>query len=127
MFASPAIGLTSAASVSIEALMKRIGMVAFLDVRVGNGKVRQNMSDRAHPASSSSYSVFATLARLTVALALMASASPVTTKTGIRIPFEKRSSLTNADGTFNHDKAIIESVKTLKYVLDVAYDVDKQC
>ena len=64
---------------------------------------------------------------LTVALALMASASPVTTKTGIRIPFEKRSSLTNADGTFNHDKAIIESVKTLKYVLDAAYDVDKQC
>ncbi|EJF55819.1 acid protease [Dichomitus squalens LYAD-421 SS1] len=46
---------------------------------------------------------------LTVALALMAPASPVTTKTGIRIPFEKRSSLTNADGTFNHDKAIIES------------------
>ena len=64
---------------------------------------------------------------LTVALALMASASPVTTKTGIRIPFEKRSSLTNADGTFNHDKAIIESVKTLKYVFDTAYDVDKQC
>ncbi|KAM5530525.1 hypothetical protein V8D89_015802 [Ganoderma adspersum] len=50
---------------------------------------------------------------LTVALALMASASPVTTKTGIRIPIEKRSSLTNADGTFNHDKAIIQTVKTL--------------
>ena len=50
--------------------MKRIGMVAFLDVRVGNGKVRQNMSERAHPASSSSYSVFATLVRLTVAFAL---------------------------------------------------------
>ncbi|PIL36036.1 transporter [Ganoderma sinense ZZ0214-1] len=50
---------------------------------------------------------------LTVALALMASASPVTTKTGIRVPIQKRSSLTNADGTFNHEKAIIQTVKTL--------------
>ena len=50
--------------------MKRIGMVVFLDVRVGNGKIRQNMSGRAHPASSSACSVFAILVRLTVALAL---------------------------------------------------------
>ncbi|KAI1795524.1 acid protease [Ganoderma leucocontextum] len=49
----------------------------------------------------------------TVALALMASANPVTTKTGIRVPIEKRSSLTNRDGTFNHDKAIIQTVKTI--------------
>lgn len=67
---------------------------------------------------------------LTVALALMASASPVTTKTGIRITIEKRSSLTNADGTFNHDKAIIQTVKTLKYAYTSisSFDhVDMQC
>ena len=56
---------------------------------------------------------------ITVALALMASASPAPapvapTKKGISIPFQKRSSLTNADGTFNADRALIETVKTVK-------------
>ena len=53
---------------------------------------------------------------ITVALALMASATPVATpKKGIAVPFQKRSALTNADGTFNADRAKIESVKTAKY------------
>ena len=52
---------------------------------------------------------------VTVALALMAAAGPVVAPNkGRAIPFEKRSSLTNPDGTFNADKAKIESVKTLK-------------
>ena len=52
---------------------------------------------------------------ITTALALMASATPVATpRKGVSIPFQKRSALTNADGTFNADQAKIESVKTAK-------------
>ena len=52
---------------------------------------------------------------LTVALALVASASPIEPKAnGIRIPLGKRATLTNEDGTFNLDKAIIQTVKTQK-------------
>ncbi|KAJ2968661.1 hypothetical protein NUW54_g13149 [Trametes sanguinea] len=32
---------------------------------------------------------------------------------GIRIPLQKRGSLTNADGTFNREKAIISTAKTI--------------
>ena len=64
---------------------------------------------------------------LTVALALMASASPVKTKTGVRVPIEKRSTLTNEDGTFNLDKAVIQTVKTIKYGFVSISDVDKLC
>ncbi|KDQ54107.1 hypothetical protein JAAARDRAFT_209569 [Jaapia argillacea MUCL 33604] len=50
---------------------------------------------------------------VTVALALMAAASPVAQpETGIRVPLEKRSTLTKADGTFDHAKAVKHSVKT---------------
>ncbi|PIL36033.1 transporter [Ganoderma sinense ZZ0214-1] len=49
----------------------------------------------------------------TLALALTAAASPVATDAGISIPIEKRSSLTNEDGTFNHDKATYQTVKTI--------------
>ena len=57
---------------------------------------------------------------ITTALALMASATPVVTpKRGVSIPFQKRSALTNADGTFNADQAKIESVKTAKYAISV--------
>lgn len=53
----------------------------------------------------------------TAALALVASATPVSThKKGISIPFQKRSGLTNADGTFNIDRAIMENVRTIKCV-----------
>ena len=53
---------------------------------------------------------------ITVALALLASANPIVTpKIGVAIPIEKRSSLTNEDGTFNPDRALIQTVKTLKY------------
>ncbi|OBZ70908.1 Aspartic protease [Grifola frondosa] len=50
---------------------------------------------------------------LTVALALLASASPITQTTGIRIPLEKRGALTKADGTFDLEKAIIQTAKTI--------------
>ncbi|KAI0709606.1 acid protease [Cerioporus squamosus] len=50
---------------------------------------------------------------LTVALGLMASATPITTKQGIRIPLGKRSTLQNEDGTFNYDKAVIQTVNTI--------------
>ena len=63
---------------------------------------------------SASFIMFCKATLLTVALALMAAASPIT-KIGIPIPIEKRSSLTNEDGTFNRDKAIYQTVKTIKY------------
>ena len=57
----------------------------------------------------------------TVALALLSTATPitrdepsVTTNTSIRVPLHKRGSLRNADGIFNHDKAIRELVKLKK-------------
>ncbi|PIL22787.1 transporter [Ganoderma sinense ZZ0214-1] len=46
----------------------------------------------------------------TVALALIASATPITPG-GVRIPLQKRGNLQNADGTFNHEAAIREIVK----------------
>ncbi|KZT22897.1 aspartic protease [Neolentinus lepideus HHB14362 ss-1] len=49
---------------------------------------------------------------LTVALALMATATPVERDTGIRIPLRKRASLTKADGTFDHERAIVQTVLT---------------
>lgn len=50
---------------------------------------------------------------LTVALALVASATPIERETtGIRIPLGKRASLTKADGTFDHEAAIRQSVIT---------------
>ncbi|KAI0923495.1 hypothetical protein AcV5_009023 [Taiwanofungus camphoratus] len=49
---------------------------------------------------------------LAVALGLVASATPVTRDTGIRIPLQKHGSLTKADGTFDHDAAIRQIVKT---------------
>lgn len=53
---------------------------------------------------------------LTVSLGLLASATPVTRDTGIRIPLHKRGSLTKADGTFDHDAATRQIVKTQKYI-----------
>ncbi|KAI0368282.1 acid protease [Pilatotrama ljubarskyi] len=57
--------------------------------------------------------MFCKASLITVALALIAAASPVQEKSGIRIPLAKRSSLTNEDGTFNHEKAIISTVNTI--------------
>ena len=52
---------------------------------------------------------------ITVALALIASASPIVKpSTGIRIPIQKRGTLTNPDGTFNHARAVREIVKLKK-------------
>lgn len=48
--------------------------------------------------------MFAKLSLLiTVALGLLASASPITKETGIRVPLSKRGSLKKADGTFDYD------------------------
>ncbi|KAI0633574.1 acid protease [Trametes polyzona] len=55
--------------------------------------------------------MFCKASLITVALALIASASPIQ-ESGISVPLTKRSSLTNADGTFNRDKAIISTVNT---------------
>ncbi|KAI0692346.1 protease [Cerioporus squamosus] len=51
---------------------------------------------------------------VTVALALIASASPIVvpSKSGVRIPIKKRGSLTNDDGTFNYDKVAHHIVRT---------------
>lgn len=57
--------------------------------------------------------MFCKASLVTVALALMAVASPLQ-DTGIAVPFAKRSSLTNADGTFNHEKAILSTIQTKK-------------
>ena len=50
-----------------------------------------------------------------VALALVASASPFANP-GINIELGKRGSLTKADGTFDHEKAILLNIKTHKCV-----------
>ncbi|OJT10594.1 Aspartic protease [Trametes pubescens] len=55
--------------------------------------------------------MFCKASLVTVALALMAVASPLQ-DTGVAVPFAKRSSLTNADGTFNHEKAILSTIQT---------------
>lgn len=58
--------------------------------------------------------MFCKASLLTVALALLASASPVVHDSGLRIPLEKRGTLTKFDGTFDHEKALLHSVKTHK-------------
>ena len=61
--------------------------------------------------------MFSKPALITVALALMAAATPIVQEeTGVRIPLTKRGSLTNADGTFNHERAILQNIKTHKFV-----------
>ncbi|PCH37777.1 acid protease [Wolfiporia cocos MD-104 SS10] len=54
--------------------------------------------------------MFCKASLLTVALALIASATPVTRDTGIRIPVHKRS-VKNADGTVNRDAVIRDKVR----------------
>ncbi|KAI0724993.1 aspartic peptidase domain-containing protein [Fomitopsis betulina] len=49
---------------------------------------------------------------LALALALLASATPVVHEAGIRIPIKKRSSLTKADGTVDQDAVLRETVRT---------------
>lgn len=58
--------------------------------------------------------MFCKASLITVALALLASAGPVTQDEGIRVDLPKRSSLTKADGTFDLDKAAIQTYRTLK-------------
>ena len=58
--------------------------------------------------------MFCKASLLIVALALLASAKPVIHETGIRIPIQKRSSLTKADGTVDRDAVIRETVRTKK-------------
>lgn len=60
--------------------------------------------------------MFPKAALLTLALAFVASASPVAkdTPNGIRIPLQKRSSLTKADGSFDREAAIRQKIKVQK-------------
>lgn len=61
--------------------------------------------------------MFSKSALITVALALMVAATPVVQEeTGIRIPLPKRDSVARADGTFDHEKAILLNIKTHKCV-----------
>ena len=61
--------------------------------------------------------MFCKASLITVALALMATASPVPEPQGISIPLGKRNSLTKADGSFDHEKAILHNIAVHKYVL----------
>ncbi|EPT04076.1 hypothetical protein FOMPIDRAFT_1022155 [Fomitopsis schrenkii] len=56
--------------------------------------------------------MFCKTSLLTVALALLASATPVVREASVRIPIQKRSSLTKADGTVDQDAVIRETVRT---------------
>ena len=62
--------------------------------------------------------MFCKASLFTVALAFIAStpalSEPIRVKPGIPIGLQKRSSLTNADGTFNHEKAVLHAVKIQK-------------
>ncbi|KAH9939221.1 aspartic peptidase domain-containing protein [Amylocystis lapponica] len=55
--------------------------------------------------------MLAKVSLLTVALALFASAIPATHNSDLRIPLQRRGSLTRADGTFDHQAAIRDRVK----------------
>ena len=60
--------------------------------------------------------MFCKASLVTVALALMAAATPIATESGINIELGKRATLTKADGTFDHEAAILHNIKTHKYV-----------
>ncbi len=59
-----------------------------------------------------------------VALALIASATPIAQPSGVRIALEKRGSLKNGDGTFNAEKVARELVRVQKYVLPLFSSAD---
>ena len=52
---------------------------------------------------------------MTLALALLSTASPTHDAPGVAIPFQKRRSLTKADGTFDYVATIKHGVKIAKY------------
>jgi len=57
--------------------------------------------------------MFCKASLLVVALALLATANPIEkAATGVRIPLAKRSTLTKSDGTFDLEKAIVQTVVT---------------
>ncbi|KAI0782432.1 aspartic protease [Irpex lacteus] len=56
--------------------------------------------------------MFCKASLITVALALMASATPVVKDSGVSIDLPKRATLTKADGTFDHEAAILSNIKT---------------
>ncbi|EKM60385.1 uncharacterized protein PHACADRAFT_246265 [Phanerochaete carnosa HHB-10118-sp] len=49
---------------------------------------------------------------VSVALALLATASPVVHAPGVSVALGERSTLTRADGTFDHEKAVLHNIKT---------------
>lgn len=48
-------------------------------------------------------------------LSVIGSCSPLAVSTGLKIPLQKRSTLTKPDGTFDRKKAILHNTKTFKY------------
>lgn len=56
-----------------------------------------------------------------VALALIASASPIAQPNGVRVALQKRGSLKNEDGTFNAEKVARELARVQKYVFFSAH------
>ncbi|KAI0094230.1 acid protease [Irpex rosettiformis] len=56
--------------------------------------------------------MFCKASLITVALALMASATPVVKDSGFSVDLPKRATLTKADGTFDHEAAILHNIKT---------------
>lgn len=58
--------------------------------------------------------MFCKASLLTVAVALVASATPIVQEQGIRIDLPKRASLTKANGVFDHDRFLVSHAKTIK-------------
>ena len=55
---------------------------------------------------------------LSLTLALIAAANPIANEErGIRIPVAARSGLTTADGVFDHDRAVTQTYRTIKYMV----------
>lgn len=49
-----------------------------------------------------------------VALALVASATPIVQEEGIRIDLPKRASMTKANGVFDYDRFLVSHARTIK-------------
>ena len=71
----------------------------------------------APPAFAGLFIMFCKATLISVALALLATASPVVQTPGVSIPLGERSTPTRADGTFDYDKAVLENIKTYKCAL----------
>ena len=74
----------------------------------------------ALPAFAGLFTMFCKATLTSMALALLATANPITQTPGVRIPLRERSTLTRADGTFDYDRANLDYINTYKCAL-IAY------